>query len=199
MWKLWILKVLFAGLLLGLISYAIIFVISKSSKCYVCNVLSFFFYNAFWFSYCLLFLQLGYLIGVWFLLPVCWLPSFSVLLPLKQVLLSLWTRIRLLYLVIRWDISLTDSLVACFISMEITYWHIFCSVFDFLILVPFLYLFHVHSAGFQYGGRVLLWFVFIYSALVIISQVIFLILCTILDWRWTVADAWWIKLIGLMK
>lgn len=61
-------------------------------------------------------------------------------------------------------------------------------------------LFSFDSAGFEYGGRVLsLWFVFIYSAVVITSQVIFLILSAVLDRRWTVPEAWWIEFIGLMK
>ncbi|KAL8513510.1 hypothetical protein ACS0TY_012829 [Phlomoides rotata] len=56
------------------------------------------------------------------------------------------------------------------------------------------------KTGFRYRGRAQsLWFVFIYSVVVIILQVIFLILCAILDWRWTVVDAWWIKLFGLMN
>ncbi|XP_057780295.1 piezo-type mechanosensitive ion channel homolog isoform X2 [Salvia miltiorrhiza] len=75
------------------------------------------------------------------------------------------------------------------------------SLISFVSLVASLiFRFTFPKTGFRYGGRVLsLWFVFIYSALVIISQVIFLILCAVLDWRWTVADAWWIKLIGLMN
>ncbi|KAH6827652.1 piezo-type mechanosensitive ion channel component [Perilla frutescens var. hirtella] len=75
------------------------------------------------------------------------------------------------------------------------------SLISFTSLVASLILrFTSPKTGFRYRGRVLsLWFIFIYSALVIISQVIFLILCAILDWKWTVAGAWWIKLIGLMN
>ncbi|PIN26071.1 hypothetical protein CDL12_01176 [Handroanthus impetiginosus] len=54
--------------------------------------------------------------------------------------------------------------------------------------------------GFRLRGRVLsLWFVFIYSAFVILLQVIFLTLSATRDSQWSIADAWWIKLLGLMK
>ncbi|GFQ02354.1 piezo-type mechanosensitive ion channel homolog [Phtheirospermum japonicum] len=50
---------------------------------------------------------------------------------------------------------------------------------------------------FQFRGRVLsLWFVFVYSAFVIVLQVIYCILCAT---QQSIADAWWIKLLGLMK
>ncbi|KAL3647917.1 hypothetical protein CASFOL_008885 [Castilleja foliolosa] len=50
---------------------------------------------------------------------------------------------------------------------------------------------------FQFRGRVLsLWFVFVYSAFVIALQVIYCILCAT---QQSIADAWWIKLLGLMK
>ncbi|KAL0370555.1 UNVERIFIED_CONTAM: Piezo-type mechanosensitive ion channel [Sesamum angustifolium] len=54
--------------------------------------------------------------------------------------------------------------------------------------------------GFRFRWRVLsLWFVFIYSVIVIVVQVIFLTLCAILGSRWSIQDAWWIKLFGLMR
>ncbi|KAL2236513.1 UNVERIFIED_CONTAM: Piezo-type mechanosensitive ion channel [Sesamum indicum] len=54
--------------------------------------------------------------------------------------------------------------------------------------------------GFRFRWRVLsLWFVFIYSVIVIVVQVIFLTLCAILGSQWSIQDGWWIKLFGLMK
>uniref|UniRef100_A0A3Q7I6D1 Piezo non-specific cation channel R-Ras-binding domain-containing protein n=1 Tax=Solanum lycopersicum TaxID=4081 RepID=A0A3Q7I6D1_SOLLC len=53
--------------------------------------------------------------------------------------------------------------------------------------------------GFHFKGRVLLWFVFLFSVLAILLEVIFLIVWAILGPEWELADAWWIKLIGLMK
>ncbi|KAL6502839.1 hypothetical protein OROHE_024007 [Orobanche hederae] len=54
--------------------------------------------------------------------------------------------------------------------------------------------------GFRYRGRVLLlWFALICSGFAIILQVAFLIICTTSDPRWSIADAWWIKLLGLMN
>ncbi|KAI3472681.1 hypothetical protein Pfo_030830 [Paulownia fortunei] len=68
------------------------------------------------------------------------------------------------------------------------------------LVTSLLFRFTSPKTGFLYRGRVLsLWFVFIYSALVIILQVIFLTLCATLDSQWTIADAWWIKLFGLMN
>ncbi|XP_058187359.1 piezo-type mechanosensitive ion channel homolog isoform X2 [Rhododendron vialii] len=55
-------------------------------------------------------------------------------------------------------------------------------------------------AGFRFRGRyLLLWCIFIFSLLVIIAQVVFLILCALEDGKWSIADAWLAKLIGLMK
>ncbi|XP_047959723.1 piezo-type mechanosensitive ion channel homolog isoform X1 [Salvia hispanica] len=75
------------------------------------------------------------------------------------------------------------------------------SLISFINLVASLiFRFTFPKTGFEYGGRVLsLWFVFIYSAVVITSQVIFLILSAVLDRRWTVPEAWWIEFIGLMN
>lgn len=56
------------------------------------------------------------------------------------------------------------------------------------------------AAGFRFRGRVLsLWFILIYSAFVIILQAIFITLSGTRDSQWTIADAWWIKLLGLME
>uniref|UniRef100_M0ZWV2 Uncharacterized protein n=1 Tax=Solanum tuberosum TaxID=4113 RepID=M0ZWV2_SOLTU len=53
--------------------------------------------------------------------------------------------------------------------------------------------------GFHFKGRVLLWFVFLFSVLAILLEVVFLIVWAILGPEWELADAWWMKLIGLMK
>ncbi|OIT06221.1 piezo-type mechanosensitive ion channel-like protein [Nicotiana attenuata] len=53
--------------------------------------------------------------------------------------------------------------------------------------------------GFRFKGRVLLWFVFLFSVLTVLLEVVFLIVSAILGAEWALADAWWMKLIGLMK
>lgn len=54
--------------------------------------------------------------------------------------------------------------------------------------------------GFRFKGRViLLWFIFTFSVVVILSQVIYLIVLAITGLGSEVADTWWIRLIGLMK
>ncbi|XP_075093902.1 piezo-type mechanosensitive ion channel homolog [Nicotiana tabacum] len=53
--------------------------------------------------------------------------------------------------------------------------------------------------GFRFKGRVLLWFVFLFSVLTILLEVVFLIVLAILGAERALADAWWMKLIGLMK
>ncbi|KAI3449584.1 hypothetical protein Pfo_006249 [Paulownia fortunei] len=75
------------------------------------------------------------------------------------------------------------------------------SLISLINLVTSLLLrFTAPKRGFHFRGRVLsLWFVFIYSAFVIILQLIFCTLCATLDSQWSIADAWWIKLLGLMK
>ncbi|KAL7126558.1 hypothetical protein ABFS83_14G196300 [Erythranthe nasuta] len=68
------------------------------------------------------------------------------------------------------------------------------------LVTSLLFRFTSPKTGLRYRGRLLtLWFIFIYSALVIILQVGFLILCAILGSEWSIADAWWIKLFGLMN
>ncbi|PIN07686.1 hypothetical protein CDL12_19746 [Handroanthus impetiginosus] len=75
------------------------------------------------------------------------------------------------------------------------------SLISLINLVTSLLLrFNAPKRGFRLRGRVLsLWFVFIYSAFVILLQVIFLTLSATRDSQWSIADAWWIKLLGLMK
>ncbi|CAA0832071.1 Piezo-type mechanosensitive ion channel homolog [Striga hermonthica] len=65
------------------------------------------------------------------------------------------------------------------------------------LVTSLLLRFTASKRGFQFRGRVLsLWFVFIYSAFVIVLQIIFCIQCAM---QWSNVDAWWIKLLGLMK
>ncbi|XP_052187550.1 piezo-type mechanosensitive ion channel homolog [Diospyros lotus] len=72
------------------------------------------------------------------------------------------------------------------------------SLFDMLAFL--LIRFAAPKRGFRFRWRFpLLWSVFISSLLVILVQVIFLILLGIKDDNWSVADAWWAKLFGLMK
>ncbi|KAK4408031.1 Piezo-type mechanosensitive ion channel [Sesamum angolense] len=68
------------------------------------------------------------------------------------------------------------------------------------LVTSLLFQFTFPKRGFRFRWRVLsLWFVFIYSVIVIVVQVIFLTLCAILGSRWSIQDAWWIKLFGLMR
>ncbi|KAL2507716.1 Piezo-type mechanosensitive ion channel-like protein [Forsythia ovata] len=68
------------------------------------------------------------------------------------------------------------------------------------VVASLLFRFTAPKRGFRFRGRVLsVWFVLMYSVLVIISQVIFLIVWAILDSQGIFADFWWIKLIGFMK
>ncbi|KAG8370694.1 hypothetical protein BUALT_Bualt13G0010000 [Buddleja alternifolia] len=68
------------------------------------------------------------------------------------------------------------------------------------LVTSLLFLYTSPKRGLQFKGRVLfLWFIFIFSALVIIVQLVFLALCAILGSQWSTADAWWITLLGLMR
>ncbi|CAL5433099.1 unnamed protein product [Camellia sinensis] len=75
------------------------------------------------------------------------------------------------------------------------------SLISFVDLVAFLLIrFTAPKRGFRFRGRfLLLWSIFIFSLLFILAQVIFLILWAIEDGNWSMGDAWWAKLIGLMK
>ncbi|XP_041993194.1 piezo-type mechanosensitive ion channel homolog [Salvia splendens] len=75
------------------------------------------------------------------------------------------------------------------------------SLISFINLTTSLVLrFTAPKRGFRFKGRVLsLWFVFIFAVFVIFLQVVFLTLCATRDPEWSMADAWWIKLLGLMK
>ncbi|MCD7466564.1 hypothetical protein HAX54_003378 [Datura stramonium] len=53
--------------------------------------------------------------------------------------------------------------------------------------------------GFHFKGRALLWFVFLFSVLTILLEVGFLIVLAILGAERELTDAWWMKLVGLMK
>lgn len=90
-----------------------------------------------------------------------------------------------------------------FIRAQILFFSLHCSMivffyFNQMMCAFFLIIFF--ASGFRFRGRVLpLWFVFIYAALVIVLQVIYLALCASRDSPWSIADDWWIKLLGLMK
>ncbi|KAK4407093.1 Piezo-type mechanosensitive ion channel [Sesamum angolense] len=68
------------------------------------------------------------------------------------------------------------------------------------LLTSLLFRFTAPKKEFRFRRRNLsLWFVFIYSSFVILLQVLFLSICASLDPQWSIADAWWIKLLGLIK
>lgn len=75
------------------------------------------------------------------------------------------------------------------------------SLISLVDLLAFLLVrFTAPKRGFRFRGRhLLLWSIFVFSLLVIIAQVVFLILCALEDGKWSIADAWFAKLIGLMK
>ncbi|KAI7983245.1 hypothetical protein LOK49_LG15G00399 [Camellia lanceoleosa] len=75
------------------------------------------------------------------------------------------------------------------------------SLISLVDLVAFLLIrFTAPKRGFRFRGRLLLlWSVFLFSLLIILVQVIFLILWAMVNVKWSMADAWWAKLIGLMK
>ncbi|KAL3517528.1 hypothetical protein ACH5RR_020117, partial [Cinchona calisaya] len=75
------------------------------------------------------------------------------------------------------------------------------SLISFFTLVASLIIrFAAPKRGFRFRCRnLLLWCIFVFSLVAIFSQVIFLITWAIMGSEWTVADAWWVKLIGLMK
>lgn len=75
------------------------------------------------------------------------------------------------------------------------------SLISLVDLLAFLLIrFTAPKRGFRFRGRFLfLWFIFIFSLLVILLQAIFLILWAFEDGNRSVADAWWAKLLGLMR
>lgn len=53
--------------------------------------------------------------------------------------------------------------------------------------------------GFIFGRRFLvLWPIIIFSSLVILAQVTFLLIWSLEGYKWSIANAWWAKLIGFM-
>ncbi|XP_073315003.1 piezo-type mechanosensitive ion channel homolog isoform X1 [Primulina huaijiensis] len=67
------------------------------------------------------------------------------------------------------------------------------------LMISLFFRFTTPKRGFQFRGRILsLWFLLIYSALVVCLQVVFLIVQAIMGSSWSFADTWWIKLMGLM-
>lgn len=75
------------------------------------------------------------------------------------------------------------------------------SLISLVNLIAFLLIqFTIPKTGFHIRRRfVLLWPVIIFSFLVVLSQVIFTIIAAIEGNEFTIADAWWAKLIGLMR
>ncbi|KAF5930355.1 hypothetical protein HYC85_031228 [Camellia sinensis] len=75
------------------------------------------------------------------------------------------------------------------------------SLISLVDLLAFLLIrFTAPKRGFRFRGRLLLlWSVFLFSLLIILVQVIFIILWAMVNVKWSIADAWWAKLIGLMK
>ncbi|CAA0828575.1 Piezo-type mechanosensitive ion channel homolog, partial [Striga hermonthica] len=67
------------------------------------------------------------------------------------------------------------------------------------LLTSLIFRFASPKIGFRYRGRFLLWFSLVFSVVVIILEVTFLILCSTLDSQWSIANAWWMKLFGLMN
>ncbi|XP_022960461.1 piezo-type mechanosensitive ion channel homolog isoform X1 [Cucurbita moschata] len=67
-------------------------------------------------------------------------------------------------------------------------------------LLVFLFIqFNAHKIGFIFGRRFLvLWPIIIFSLLVILSQVTFLVIWSLEGYNWSLANAWWAKLIGFM-
>lgn len=75
------------------------------------------------------------------------------------------------------------------------------SLIPLVDLLAFLIIrFTAPKRGFRFRGRFLLmWFIFIYSLIVILVQAIFLILWAFEGSNGSLADAWWAKLLGLMR
>ncbi|XP_031279983.1 piezo-type mechanosensitive ion channel homolog isoform X2 [Pistacia vera] len=74
------------------------------------------------------------------------------------------------------------------------------SLISLVDLIAFLFIqFTAPKSGFQFRRRfLLLWPVIIFSLLVILCQVIYIIVWTFEGYKWSIADAWWAKLIGFM-
>lgn len=74
------------------------------------------------------------------------------------------------------------------------------SLISFIDLAASLFIrFAAPKRGFRFRGRVLfLWFIFVFSLCVILSQVIFLVIWAHVDSEWKVGESWWLKLFGFM-
>ncbi|XP_050265819.1 piezo-type mechanosensitive ion channel homolog [Quercus robur] len=72
------------------------------------------------------------------------------------------------------------------------------SLISLLDLIAFLLLqYNAPKIGFQFRRRfLLLWPIIIFSLLVILSQVTFLVIWAVEGNKWSIAEAWWAKLIG---
>ncbi|XP_022992489.1 piezo-type mechanosensitive ion channel homolog [Cucurbita maxima] len=67
-------------------------------------------------------------------------------------------------------------------------------------LLLFLFIqFNADKIGFIFGRRFLVfWPIIIFSSLVILAQVTFLVIWSLEGYKWSIANAWWAKLIGFM-
>ncbi|XP_062143961.1 piezo-type mechanosensitive ion channel homolog [Alnus glutinosa] len=74
------------------------------------------------------------------------------------------------------------------------------SLISLLDLIAFLLVqFNASKIGFRFRRRfLLLWPIIIFSLLVILSQVTFLVVWAVEGNKWSIAEAWWAKLIGFM-
>ncbi|KAK7277682.1 hypothetical protein RJT34_22697 [Clitoria ternatea] len=71
------------------------------------------------------------------------------------------------------------------------------SLFDLIAFLLILY--NVSQLGFHIRRRfLLLWPIVIFSAVAILSQVIFLVIWAVKPVSWSIADTWWAKLIGFL-
>ncbi|XP_034689649.1 piezo-type mechanosensitive ion channel homolog isoform X2 [Vitis riparia] len=75
------------------------------------------------------------------------------------------------------------------------------SLISLVDLIVFLLIqFTTPKTGFRFRRQhLLLWFVVIFSILVILSQVTFLIIWAVEGGKWSMEDAWWVKVIGFMR
>ncbi|XP_062086347.1 piezo-type mechanosensitive ion channel homolog isoform X1 [Humulus lupulus] len=72
------------------------------------------------------------------------------------------------------------------------------SLISFVDLIAFLLIqFNARKIGFR-RRFLLLWPIIIFSLLAVLSEVIYLIICTIKGNKWSIANAWWEKLVGFM-
>ena len=75
----------------------------------------------------------------------------------------------------------------------------FLTIFLNIIIYFFVNTWCIFIVGFIFGRRFLvLWPIIIFSSLVILAQVTFLVIWSLEGYKWSIANAWWAKLIGFM-